>query len=72
MLAAVNAYFNDNSINGPTRALAVTLDTLATAAVDSAFLAGKSTIDSMPGDTGRQKNRRAALLTDLQNAKVGS
>jgi hypothetical protein len=64
LLKAVNAYLTDPSIEGPSRALAATLDGLANTAVNDAVTNAQSAIGSMPSGSGRQRQTK----TNVQQA----
>jgi len=66
---AVNAYFTDSSINGPTIALASTLDGLATTAVNNAANNANTAINCLPEGSARQttaKNNARQAVTNAQ------
>ena len=72
LLKAVNAYFTDSSINGPTIALASTLDGLANTAVNTAAANALDAINCMPEATTRQKAAKTNAQQAVESGKVGS
>jgi hypothetical protein len=70
LLQAVNAYFTDSSINGPTKALASTLDGLANTAVDTAATNALIKISNcMPEGSARQRRAKASATAAVTKAR---
>ena len=67
---AINAYFTDPSINGPTRALATTLDGLANTAVNTAATNAQAAINCKDGSTTRLQNAKNSALQAVTAGKV--
>jgi len=66
---SVNAYFTDSSINGPTKALASTLDTLANTAVNNAETNALAAINCLPEGSARQKSTKQKAGEDVTAGK---
>jgi len=69
LLEAVNAYFDDPSINGPTRALATTLDGLANTAVNNAVINAQAAIARIPGGK-RQAAKKIVFEAAVKKAQA--
>ncbi|KIM75146.1 hypothetical protein PILCRDRAFT_827581 [Piloderma croceum F 1598] len=67
---AVNAYFTDSSINGPTIALASTLDGLATTAVNNGAANALTAINCLPEGSSRQKTTKNNAKKAVADAKA--
>jgi hypothetical protein len=67
---AVNAYFTDVSINGPTKALASTLDGLATTAVNTAATNALAAVNCLPEGSARQRTVKTNAQQAVTDAKA--
>ena len=72
LLFIIISSWTDSSINGPTTALASTLDGLANTAVNTAAANALDAINCMPEVTARQRAAKTNAQQALASGKVGS
>jgi len=69
-LKAVNAYFTDTSVNGPTTQLAAQLDNLASTAVNNAETSALAKIGCDPAGSTRQRTINDQAKADVATGKA--